>query len=182
MRCGKCAGYHDTRQCQENSTSCVNCGKGHHSWQKKLCRTFESYRSFMQRLGIDQYCLSTNIRAGSATLAGSTQQTAHPPPSQTRPTAEAAQESQGDFIIVGSRKRPRRTSPNPKRGPARPLTTPATAEPWYQTQMQLAPKTNKPNQNVPNSQEAAATQIPQLTPQTQSQDTVQYEVPNNLHG
>jgi len=42
-RCDKYAGKHQTRECDQITISCVNCGRGHYAWQKASCRTYKAY-------------------------------------------------------------------------------------------------------------------------------------------
>jgi hypothetical protein len=43
VSCGRCAGRHNTRECQEDSSKakCTNCGKKHHAWNRKECEVYK---------------------------------------------------------------------------------------------------------------------------------------------
>ena len=50
-RCGEFAGpheIHETRGCPKQGVSCCNCGKGHRTWQKAQCKTFQVYLEDIQ--------------------------------------------------------------------------------------------------------------------------------------
>lgn len=97
-RCGHCAGHHDTRDCPKTSVSCANCGRKHKAWQRRECKTYQTYRD-----GID--ARKAVLYVQSATL---------------RTTSGAQPAMQGDgFQLVAGNKRPR-LSPPEKRGVGRP--------------------------------------------------------------
>jgi hypothetical protein len=59
-RCGKCADKHQTKDCDQTTRSCVNCGRAHCAWQKALCRTYKAYSEGL---------LAKRATAHTATLA-----------------------------------------------------------------------------------------------------------------
>ena len=60
--CGECAGAHATRNCPRKSVSCVNCGREHKSWQRKKCRTFQTYLQGVSSKRANLYARSASIR------------------------------------------------------------------------------------------------------------------------
>lgn len=112
-RCGQCAGHHDTRDCPKNSVSCANCGRNHKAWQRRECKTYQSYRD-----GIDARRAVLYIQ--SATL---------------RTTTGPQSPFQGDgFQLVTGGKRPRLSQPE-KRGVGRPSFTATAARDASQTRL-----------------------------------------------
>ena len=43
VRCGRCAGGHQTRDCASDTVCCSNCGQTHRAWQKSVCPVFRAY-------------------------------------------------------------------------------------------------------------------------------------------
>jgi hypothetical protein len=65
-RCGKCAGKHQTRDCEQTTVSCVNCGRGHRAWQKSLCRTYKVYAEGLQAKRATAHTATLAIRQQNA--------------------------------------------------------------------------------------------------------------------
>ena len=48
VKCGQCAGNHQSRNCPKKEVLCCNYGKEHQSWHKKACPTFQTYKKIVE--------------------------------------------------------------------------------------------------------------------------------------
>ena len=97
VKCGFCAGQHQTRECKKERPSCANCGKGHTAWHKSECIVFGTYIQRIQEKRIELLTQSYSIRTAGGSQSGTQQYQPFEFP------AMAANEH--------SRKRPRAISP-----------------------------------------------------------------------
>jgi len=95
-KCGQCAGSHSTRECEKQTISCVNCGKGHRAWQRRECPTFGAYFQGIQSRRVALYAQAVSMRAESPQSSGRT---------------SPASQSQAGWTVM-ARKRQRGQSPN----------------------------------------------------------------------
>ncbi len=107
VKCAQCAGAHSTIECPKERVSCVNCGRNHKAWQRKECKTFQSYLDGIRAKRMALLAQTLHLRGEGEMLA---RQPAPP----------------GEFQIV-TRKRGRQPTPPGnvkrsilKRGPGRP--------------------------------------------------------------
>lgn len=61
-RCGECAGNHPLRECLKERVSCINCGKPHRAWQKRVCTTFQAYMDDTKKRRIEMVMRTAAVR------------------------------------------------------------------------------------------------------------------------
>jgi len=100
-KCGQCAGDHSSGDCPGLRVSCVNCGKNHRAWERRICPSFQTYFQGIQsrRIALQAQVSSTGTASNSTLDLGTR------PVTQTQPA-----QTEGWAII--SRKRTRVSSPS----------------------------------------------------------------------
>ena len=120
-RCGECAGSHPTKDCLKERVSCVNCGKAHKAWQRRVCSTFQAFLDDTK---------SKRINLVMRTAAARTVHNAPPAP-QTQPT----------FNVPAKRPRTQNTpelTQEEKRGRGRPTNIELAARDRSQSRLRLS--------------------------------------------
>lgn len=148
VRCGQCAGAHDSRQCPGERTSCANCGQQHRAWQQRECPTSQAYHQGIQNRRIALYSQATSIRSAPFTFDSHPQN----PPSQT-----------GNWTTI-TRKRPRLTPLGPAE--IRQRTSRQIGRPTHVEQAARDPSQHRlsfEQNNAGESQETSMRDAPRLT-------------------
>jgi hypothetical protein len=121
-RCGECAGNHPTKECSKERVSCVNCGKGHRAWQRRVCSTFQTFLDATKQKRIDLAIQTAAVRSASV---------AQSPTVPARPAVE----------MIAKRQRPQtqeEQTQTAKKGRGRPTNIEVASRDRSQSRIQLS--------------------------------------------
>ncbi|KAI6249236.1 hypothetical protein HI914_02963 [Erysiphe necator] len=63
VRCGECAGQHQSRDCPKDRILCCNCEQNYRSWQRAVCKTFKVYQEGVERARLENQIKTAEIRS-----------------------------------------------------------------------------------------------------------------------
>ena len=69
VRCGKCAGSHQTNFCEKGSVSCANCGGSHRTWVRSACPAFREYFKGIQERRVALYTQASRLSIATPVAA-----------------------------------------------------------------------------------------------------------------
>jgi hypothetical protein len=130
-RCGECAGNHPTKECTKERVSCVNCGKGHRAWQKRLCGTFQVFLDETKRKRTELVMQTAAVRSMSTNNAQTVPQATFQVPAKRPRAQDTPEQTQGE-----------------KRGRGRPTNIEVAARERSQSRLHLITPQNPQRNNI----------------------------------